>query len=270
MDDAADDGAALPQQQIVAPGAAGAAAAAGAARAEPGRAEMTEVDDDGHVESSAPHQRPAPKRPPTATPTQRTRGAAPKAAAHNAQKPKPKPKARISNSKISKPKQRGPSKKRTGGVAKTAPRNPQSGHPFVTWYPRRRAWRAQVGHNSKLTLVGMFKPAEDTDEARADAATRAAVAVAKHLGTIGRGGEASVDAAGRPRQAQRSANFSSRFVGVSRDERVEDGWKAQLSVGGKAVWTGYFTGPTGEEDAARAFDKEVRRRGLFRPTNFPE
>ena len=168
------------------------------------------------------------------------------------------------------PQQHRPSTKRTGGAAKPAPRNPQSGHPFVTWYPRRRAWRAQVGHNSKLTLVGMFKPAEDTDEARAAAATRAAVEVAKHLGTIGRGGEASVDAAGRPRQAQRSANFSSRFVGVSRDERVEDGWKAQLYVDKKLVWTGYFTGPTGEEDAARAFDKEVRERGLFRPTNFPE
>ena len=171
------------------------------------------------------------------------------------------------------PQQHRPSTKRTGGAAKPAPRNPQSGHPFVTWYPRRRAWRGQVRHNSKLELVGMFKPdvsAKDPDKARAAAATRAAFAVGNFLRSVGRGREASVDAAGRPRQAQRSAKFSSRFVGVSRDERVKDGWKAQLYVDGELVWTGYFTGPTGEEDAARAFDKEVRRRGLYRPTNFPE
>jgi hypothetical protein len=175
--------------------------------------------------------------------------------------------------------QRGPTTKRTGGAAKPRPGKkagapiPQSGHPFVTWYPRRRAWRAQVRHNSTLELVGMFKPdlsAKDPDTARADAAREAAFAIGNFLRTVGRGREASVDAAGRPQRPQKSAKFSSRFVGVSRDERVKDGWKAQLSVDGELVWTGYFTGPTGEEDAARAYDKEVRDRKLDRPTNFPE
>ena len=168
--------------------------------------------------------------------------------------------------------QRGPSKKRTGGVAKTGPRNPRSGHPFVTWVPRDRAWRATVTHDSKPVRFGNFKPAADTDKAREAAATRAAIAVAKFLRDNGRGREASVDADGRPRRPQKSAKFSSRFVGVSADTRrgITDGWKAQIYVDGKLVWTGYFTGPTGEVAAARAYDKEVRDRKLDRPTNFPE
>jgi len=117
---------------------------------------------------------------------------------------------------------------------------------------------------------GNFKPAEDTDEARAAAATRAAFAVGNFLRSVGRGREASVDADGHPRRPQKSASCSSEFVGVSRDERVEDGWKAQLSVDGELVWTGYFTGPTGEVAAARAYDKQVRARKLDKPTNFPE
>ena len=165
------------------------------------------------------------------------------------------------------PSQRGPSKKRTCGVA-----NPRSGHPFVTWVPRDRAWRATVTHDSKPVRFGNFKPAEDTDEARAAAATRAAFAVGNFLRSVGRGREASVDADGHPRRPQKSASCSSEFVGVSADTRrgIKDGWKAQLYVDGKLVWTGYFTGPTGEVAAARAYDKQVRDRKLDKPTNFPE
>jgi hypothetical protein len=170
------------------------------------------------------------------------------------------------------PSQRGPSKKRTGGVAETAPRNRRSGHPFVTWVPRDRAWRATVTHDSKPVRFGNFKPAKDTDKARADAAREAAIEVASFLRTVGRGREASVDADGHPRRPQKSASCSSEFVGVSADTRrgIKDGWKAQLYVDGKLVWTGYFTGPTGEVAAARAYDKQVRDRKLDKPTNFPE
>ena len=88
-----------------------------------------------------------------------------------------------------------------------------------------------------------------------------------------RGPEASFAADGRPQSPQRSANFSSRFHGVSADKRegVKPGsWKAQISVGSVSVDLGYFTGPTGEVDAARAYDKYVRDHGLGRKTNFDD
>ena len=227
-----------------------------------------------------------PRRPPTTALPRRTAPRRPPAAPA-APKPKPKPhgvtKTGDAIKKPPPPKAAAPRGAAAGKPAapqrtqpKKAPKKPavwQSGYTFVSWSSWMKLWLAKLTHNSEPVIVGKYRPKDGTETARALAATEAARAVAKFLHENGRGPEASFAADGRAQSPQRSANFSSRFRGVSADEREgvkPGGWKAQISVGSVDVPLGYFTGPTGEEDAARAYDKYVREHGLDRKTNFDD
>jgi outer membrane biosynthesis protein TonB len=270
-------------QQIVAQGAAG-AAAAGAA----GHVEMAEADGvDGPGTPPAPPRQPTPTAKPTAKPaaertakptakrtrqlrnTAEARNAAatssrPTPAAAKSSKPTPAA-ARISHPKISKPK---PKPKPLPRAPRARPKAPQaepgpyqSGYTFVTW--RNGKWRALSlirGSDDKDLLREWFKPAADTQEARAAAAELAARAVAAQLHDLGRGEQASFDKAGLPQQP--------RLIGVSEDTRqgVATGkWKAQIDKGdGRGTQhIGVFRTA---KLAARAYDAHARL--LNRPTNF--
>ena len=111
----------------------------------------------------------------------------------------------------------------------------------------------------KEASLGLFKPADDTQEARAAAAELGARAAARHLHASGRGELASFDADGVHPQTPR-------FIGVNEEKRdgvATGSWIATIEEGGRTARIGVYDSA---EEAARAYD--ARARPLGRVTNF--
>jgi hypothetical protein len=125
----------------------------------------------------------------------------------------------------------------------------KSGFKGVSWNVQSGKWKSTIMVAGKVTFLGRF---HDEEEA-ARKYDEAAAPLGRPLNFATEEGQRVV----------KKAVKATSFKGISWDTRVNK-WKAQISIGHKAIHLGYFET---EEAAARKFDEAASPLG--RPLNFP-